>query len=149
MNIGFQFDVTYKDNELIELRTSAWNGAFGGRADVYVGIAQLQVIASSLRGFPSHPADTREVMFGAFGPGSAGGGVSMRFHCADGSGHAYVESTIESGEKTASVPETVTLLLPIEASAVDAFVEQLHHLSVNAVGTALLMGCQSRGKGVR
>lgn len=140
MNIGFQFDVKYKDKDLIEVRVSAWNGAFGGRADVYVGTGQLEAIATALKGFPRDTADVREIMLGAFGREHAGGGVTMRFYCIDGSGHACVESRVESGETASSVLESVTLLLPVEPSAVDAFVDQLRQLGVRGTGIALLEG---------
>src|SRR5713101_5881662 len=96
MDVGFQFEVMYKDVHLVEVRISAWNGSFGGVADVYLGLDQLEETATKLRGFPSDPSDVREATFGAFGPTSPPGRrVSMRFYCADKSGHAYVDSTIE------------------------------------------------------
>jgi hypothetical protein len=140
MDIGFQFEVIYKAEGLIEVRISAWNGAFGGTADVYVGIGRLQETAASLKGFPGHPSDTRELILGAFGPEWAGGGVSMQFYCADASGHAYVESKIESGDKRGRSIESVILSLPIEAAAVDSFVDELHRLGVNEAGVARLQG---------
>ena len=96
MEIGFRLEVIYKDNDLLELRVSAWNGAFGGTADVNMGIGELEATAAQLKGFPTHPADAREVMLGSFGPKTAGGGASVRFYCIDRAGHARLESKIES-----------------------------------------------------
>ncbi len=78
MDIGFQFEILYRDNDLVKVRVSAWNGAFGGAADVYLGAGQLGEVAAQLRGLPKSVSDTREVMLGVFGLESAGGGVSMR-----------------------------------------------------------------------
>ena len=77
MESGFQFEVIYDDNDVLEVRVSAWNGEFGGKADVYVAIGQLEETAEKLKGFPSDPSDRREFIFGDFGPKSAGGGVRM------------------------------------------------------------------------
>jgi hypothetical protein len=140
MDIGFRFEVIYKAEDLIEVRISAWNGVFGGTADVYLEIGRLEEIAARLQGFPSHPSDTREVVLGAFGPEFAGGGVSMRFHCADRSGHAYVESRIESGEKRGRSTDSAFLTLHIEAAAVDSFVDELRRLGADRSGIARLEG---------
>lgn len=140
VDIGFRFEVIYRDNDLLEVRVTAWNGAFGGTADVYVGIGGLEEAAARLRGFPKRPADVREVMLGAFGPASAGGGVSMRFYCADAAGHAYVDSKIESDSLAGRPVQCVTLSLPIEAAAVDSFVEELRLLGLRKTGVASLKG---------
>jgi hypothetical protein len=140
MDIGFQFEVIYKAYDMLQVRISAWNGAFGGIADVYVGIGRLEEVAAALKGFPKNPSDTREVTLGAFGPESAGGGVSMRFYCADASGHAYVQSKLESESLPSKPIQTVMLSLPIEAVAVDLFVDELRLLGVRKSGVARLRG---------
>ena len=141
VGVGFQFEVIYEDAHLLEVRISAWNGAFGGVADVYVGLDQLKETATRLLGFPTHPSDVREATFGAFGPKSAPGRrVSMRFYCADKSGHAYVDSTIESDYNAAGKIQSVTLSLPVEAAAVDSFVEDLRQTGADRRGVAFLQG---------
>ncbi len=144
MDIGFQFEVTYKDKDLMKVRVSAWNGTFGGTAVAYLGIGQLEEFAATLEGFPRSPSDTREITLGAFGPEWAGGGVSMQFYCADRAGHAYVESKIESDDvdKQGRTIESVVLSLPIEAAAVDSFVEELRQLSAEKAKTARLCGAE-------
>ena len=96
MYIGFEFRVVWHDNDVIKLCVSAWNGAFGGLAEIYEGIGNLRDAGAQLRGFPKNPADIRDVLFGNFDRKCAAGGVRMRFHCVDGAGHAYVEATIDS-----------------------------------------------------
>jgi hypothetical protein len=140
MDIGFRFEVIYKDSDLLEVRVSAWNGAFGGTADVYVGIGQLEETAAKLKGFPKHPSDTREIMLGSFDPKMAGGGASMQFYCTDASGHAYVESKIKSNSLPGKPVQCVILLLPIEAAAVDSFVNELRLLGLHKTGVARLEG---------
>jgi len=140
MDIGFQFEVIYKDSDLLQVRVSAWNGAFGGTAEVYVGIGKLEEAAAQPKGFPNDPSDTREVVWGAFGSQSAGGGVSMRFYCADASGHAYVDAKIQSDSLPGKPVQFVNLSQPIEASAVDSFVDELRLVGVRKAGVARLEG---------
>jgi hypothetical protein len=104
MEVGFQFERIYGDNDVLEVRVSAWNGAFGGLTDVYVGIGRLGEVATCLSGFPSSVTDSREFTLGAFGGEFAGGGVSMRFYCRDASAHVMVESRIESSSRSEGKP---------------------------------------------
>jgi len=138
METGFHFKVLYRDNDLVKLRVSASNSSFGGEADVYLGTGQLGEVATQVQGFPKSVSDTREVMLGSFDPESAGGGVSMRLYCVDRSGHAYVETKIESDRDSAGRVQSATLLVPIEATAVDSFVDELHRLDTGTATTACL-----------
>jgi hypothetical protein len=140
MDIGFELQLIWHDNDVLNLRISAWNGAFGGVAEVYEAIGDLQAAATQLRGFPNSPADRREVIFGNFDRKFAAGGVSMRFHCIDRSGTAYVEATIDAKYETGGTVQTVVLAMPVEAAAVDKFVEELERLESNRSGTARLRG---------
>lgn len=140
MEVGFQLERIYRDSDVLEIRVSAWNGAFGGVADVYVGVGRLREVASVLRGFPSTVTDSREFTLGAFGGEFAGGGVSMRFYCRDGSAHVMVESRIESSSGAEGKPQSVVLLLPTEAAAIDLFVEELRNLDSNQTRVARLKG---------
>jgi hypothetical protein len=137
---GFQFEIIYKDVHLLQIRISAWNGSFGGTADVYVGLDQLQETATKLQRFPLDPSDVREVTFGGFGPKSAGGGVTMRFYSADRAGHTYVDSKIESGYASAGKAQSVTMTVPIEPAALDSFVKELSQLGADQAGQAYLRG---------
>ena len=68
------------------------------------------------------------------------GASKMRFHCLDGAGHAYVELTIDSNCTTGGTIQTAILTLPIEASAVDVFVDGLARLELKRAGSAYLRG---------
>jgi hypothetical protein len=138
--VGFQLDVIWNDEDIFDLRVSAWNGAFGGVARVWAGIGELEKIAAELSGFPKNPSDARDIVLGSFGPGTAGGAASMRFYCVDRAGHAYLESRIESEIESAGVVQSAVVSMPIEAAAVDAFVGGLQRLERERSGTALLKG---------
>jgi hypothetical protein len=68
METGFQFTAIWSDPDVILTRVSAWNGLFGGTADIYVGIGQLGEVAAKLEGFPKDPSDVRAVLLGSSAP---------------------------------------------------------------------------------
>jgi hypothetical protein len=137
---GLLFGVIYGDIDLLKVRISAWNGCYGGVADVYVAIGELQNVASKLEGFPQHPNDVREHAFGEFGRSSAGGAARIRCYCVDRAGHAYIESKMESEYETGGVVQSVVLSMGIEANAVDSFIVGLRRLETDGSGIAFLKG---------
>jgi hypothetical protein len=158
MDTGIQIQTIWCDADVTEILVSAWNGAFGGATRIYVGIGALKEAAEQLRGFPSAPTDTREVTFGQFdlGPVRVGqtdlnvfaSGISMRFYCVNGAGHAYLDLRLQSdnregtslgpGERPGRTIQTVALVMRIEATAVDTFVQELLRLEANHSGAARL-----------
>lgn len=140
MEIGFRFEVKWTDADVFEIRISAWNGAFGGSTAVYVPIGGLNEAATKIEGFPRHPSDNRELQFGAFGPEWAGGAVNMLFYCRDAAGHALVDARIESQHGGTPNAQSALFFLPVEATAVDAFVADLRRLETDGRGIAVLRG---------
>jgi hypothetical protein len=140
MEAGFKFEEIYRDGDVLEVRVSGWNGAFGGVANVYVGIRRLDEIATLLQGFPSSITDSREFTLGAFGGEFAGGGISLRFRTCGGAAHVVVESTIEANSDSAAPRQCVVLLLPTEAAAIDSFVEELRAIDRKQTREARLRG---------
>jgi len=140
MYVGFELRVLWHDDDVINFCVSAWNGSFGGLAEIYDGIGALRDAAAQLYGFPKNPKDVREVIFGNLERKYAGGGVRMRFRCVDGAGHAYVEATIDSNCQSGGTVQTVVLAMPIEAAAVDTFVQDLQRLEDERTGAARLKG---------
>ncbi|MGC2253049.1 MAG: hypothetical protein WA563_00805 [Candidatus Acidiferrales bacterium] len=146
MDLGIQFSVSWEDQDIIEVRVSVWNGTFGGTAYIYTGNRELDDAAAKLSRFPKNISDDREIFLGTFDPKYAGGGVRMRFYCTDHSGHAYVDSQIQSDPRLhTSAPRTPTVQsslvsLPIEAAAVDTFVDELRRMAINRSGAARLAG---------
>ena len=138
MDIGFRVEVVWSDTDIFEIRVSAWNGSFGGSADVYVAIGGLKEAAAKLEGFPRSASDSRELVFGGFGKEWAGGAVNMRFYCPDAAGHAFVVAKIESDHDKTHGAQSVVLFVPIEAAAVDTFVEGLRRLEIDEKSIAVL-----------
>lgn len=143
MEVGINFQLIWHDNDVLNLRVSAWNGSFGGIAEIYEGIGDLENAASNLHGFPRNPSDKREVTFGNFDRDCAAGGIKLRFHCVDGAGHAFVEATIDAHYDTGGTIQNVVLAMPVEAAAVDEFVRELQRLELDPSGTATLKGLQT------
>lgn len=143
MDVGIKFELIWYDNDLLNLRVSAWNGGFGGVAEIYEAIGDLQTAAANLRGFPNNPGDQREIVFGNLDRKFAAGGVKLRFHCVDGAGHAYVEATMDANYETGGTIQTVVLAMPVEAAAIDEFVHELQKLESDHSGTAYLKGLQT------
>ncbi len=62
----------------------------------------------------------------------------MLFYCRDTAGHALVEVTIESETGGTPKAQSALFFVPVEATAVDAFVADLRRLEADRRGTAVL-----------
>lgn len=128
METGVRLESIWRDNDVVEVRISAWNGQFGGVADAYVEIGGVNAAATKLEGFPRHATDSCGLEFGAFGPGFAGGGVSLHFYSRGFAGHTFAEVTIESGYDQFEQTQRTTLRASVEVAAIDRFVAELRNM---------------------
>jgi hypothetical protein len=135
---GIQFRAVWFDDDATQLFVFGWNGSFGGTASVYEGTGDLEKAAEHIRGFPRNPTDMREVVFGTLDRKCAGGGVKLRFHCIGGAGHAFVEAKFDANCDSAGTIQTAVLSMPVEAEAVDRFVQELQIVGANRAGEAYL-----------
>jgi hypothetical protein len=132
---GIEFTVVWSDQDVIKFRVRCANGRFSGDANIYLGHDDLSKRIEALSGFPSHPADSRNLEFGAFNPNHAGGGIRMHFFCQDSVGHAAVnvglrdDACIALGEV-----ESVALRINVEAAAVDSFLVQVRNMDPKEIG---------------
>ncbi|HST08996.1 MAG TPA: hypothetical protein VLL05_01360 [Terriglobales bacterium] len=131
MKIGISFSVEWWDNDVILFLARTSNGVFSGETTLYSGHDELAQLAETLNGFPKDAADHREVELGAFSTSHSGGGILMRFSCLDAVAHAAVDVKLRTQECGAFGDfESVALRIPIEAAAVDAFVNQLRQFKI-------------------
>jgi hypothetical protein len=79
MDRGIRLEFLWNDADIVEVRVSAWNGLFGGSADIYVGIGELAESAEKIKDFPLSPSDKRTLEFGAFAPKAAAGAATLSF----------------------------------------------------------------------
>lgn len=125
---GILIELGWWDTDLLQCDVSCSNGAFAGRTRVYLGHARLAEMAGALNAFPTHIGDVRDFELGAFDPQGAGGGVRLRFYCLDSRGHIAVDVQLR-GDTCAAMGqiESVAMRIPLEAAAIDSFVEQLRN----------------------
>jgi hypothetical protein len=122
---GIEFEVIWFDQDAIELRVMCSNGSFCGTAKMYLAHDDLSKAAQTLSGFPSSIEDSRRVQLGAIEPNSAGGGIEMTFRCIDSAGHAVVDVRLTAeGDGGNCDCQSVFLRIPVEAAAIDSFVEK-------------------------
>jgi hypothetical protein len=138
MDVGFQFELLWNDEDVLHVRIGASNGEFGGTANVYVPIGGLAEGAVKLKGFPRSASDERVLEFGKFGSAMAGGAVSMKFYCKGAGARAFVETTIESDHDGQGAAETARFSVAVEASAIDVFVSELQRVEAARRGAAHL-----------
>ena len=139
MDNGFHFKYLWSDSELYELRVVAWDGRFGGTADLYEPIGGLKESADKLKGFPSTLQDVREVAFGTLSPDYGGGGISLRFFCTDAAGHAMVEAKIQCKDpRGLRMPNSAHFFSSVEPASLDRFVDELRNIETNNGGSAFL-----------
>jgi len=131
--------VTDLDPDYVRLDVTAADGVFAGFTEVYESLDSLVELAAQLEGFPSSPADRRDIMLGSRDPKAAGGWVSLLCRCVDRSGHPMIE--IELSDKYSAFglsPRTAHMHLRVEAPAVDEFVETLRNWSA-ALGSKVTL----------
>lgn len=127
---GLEFEVVWWDQDVIEYLVRCSNGAFAGAAKMYMGHDDLSNAATVLRGFPSSNTDSRNIELGTFQPSMAGGGIHLHFACVDSVGHACVQVKLRAnGCKAMGDSQSVCLLVPVEAGAIDSFVTGVRGLS--------------------
>jgi hypothetical protein len=134
---GLRIAVSWFDEDVVELLVNASNGTFSGEAQVYECHGAPVQLAEGLRGFPDTVADTREFVLGTFRPDLAGGGARLRFRCVDAVGHAIVEVEMRADPRRRG-HYTAAFAMPIEAAAIDHFVEQLGSMTLERDSHATL-----------
>ena len=113
----------WHDEHMIELYVEARSATFAGATSVYQNFGSLRGAAQRLAGFPRSPADRRELEWGSRTSKRRTGWARLSFFCGDLPGHAFVRVELEAERDPGG--ESVTLLIPIEAAAVDRFVQAL------------------------
>jgi hypothetical protein len=126
------------DPDYVKLRFTASNGVFSGSVDLYSDTSVLSAAAATLAGFPQRSFDQCAVEFGTFQPSFAGGGLRMIFKCIDSPGHTQLQIVMETECDDRAPSQSVSMLLPIEAAAIDTFVTELKEMEKNTDATATL-----------
>jgi len=139
-NFGIKIEIVWFDQDVVEYRFSCSNGPFSGSAEIYLSHDDLSKMAASLEGFPSCPSDVRNLELGTFNPKHADGGVRLRCYCKDSVGHAVMEVKLRGDACQAlGEPESVALLFPIEAAAIDSFPKQVRSIDTEQIGATAIL----------
>lgn len=130
---GIEVYVIETDDDYVKLRVVASSGTFAGQADVSDTCESVSESARMLRGFPANHRDTRELEFGNFSDGYAGGAVRLKFFCVDAAGHAAADVTFRDKvyfDDDFRI-ESAEFRIRIAAIAVDSFVVQLLRMAAD------------------
>jgi hypothetical protein len=97
-------------------------------------------MVEALKAFPNGPSDLRDLEFGTFNPKHAAGGVRLRCYCKDSVGHAVMEVRLRGdARKGPGEPESVALLVPVEAAAIDSFLTQVRSMDTEQIGATAFL----------
>ena len=120
---------------MIECEFRCSNGRFSGAANIYVSHDDLPRMAEVLNGFPNAASDFRDLELGTFNPAHADGGVCLHCYCKDSVGHAVIEVKLRGDAcKGLGEPESVALILPVEAASIDSFLTQVRAINAEQIG---------------
>ena len=140
---ALKIEVVWFDADLMELRLSAWNANFAGRANFYASFDEPASFAKHIEGFPTHRDDVREYQFGSANvPGW--GGATVKLSCRDGSGHLLLRVTVHTNpDEAGEVAESATVHLHIVPAAIDEFVHGLRRMRAQVGETVELENASS------
>jgi len=143
--VALRIEVVWSDEDVAEVRVSAFNGRFAGQVDAYVARGRLTQVATDLEGFPRKAGDSRNVIIGAFGPECAGGAARLRFLCVDPAGHARFDAELEAEAHDTAFEgrrECARVMVRFELAAFDRFVAQLKSVAARDHGFAELQAVE-------
>ena len=139
-NFGIKVEIVWFDQDVVECQFTCSNERFSGVAEIYLRRHDLPKMAEALKGFPSAPSDVRDLELGTFNPKHADGGVRLRCYCKDSVGHAVMEVKLRGDAcKGLGEPESVALLLPVEAAAIDSFLKQVRSMDTEQIGATAFL----------
>jgi hypothetical protein len=134
---GFEVEIVWVDENMLEIGLRAGSGRFSGRTSCYAGLNEAEKFADHLAGFPQDLADVREYEFGGDLPGLLPGGASLRFKCADSSGHLTVAVDVWDKSRPGG-RESVSVVFRSVPAQIDAFVAELRSMEPYVGSAAFL-----------
>lgn len=143
-NFGIKIEIVWFDQDVVECQVTCSNGRFSGVVEIYLSHDDVPKMVEVLKGFPNGPTDVRDVELGTFNPKHADGGVRLRCYCKDSAGHAAMEVQLRGDEcKGLGEPESVALLFPVEAAALDSFLTQVRSMDTEQIGATAFLAMTS------
>jgi hypothetical protein len=137
---GIKIEIVWFDQDVVECQITCSNGRFSGVAEIYLSHDDVPKMVEALKGFPSAPGDFRDLELGTFNPRHADGGVRLRCYCRDSAGHAVMEVKLRGDAcEELGEPESVALLFPVEAAAIDSFLKQVRSMDTEQIGATAFL----------
>jgi hypothetical protein len=137
MTSGISIEITEPNENYLGSEIRAWNGRFSATTHLYLDAKDFLRVADCVAGFPNTVPDRREFSLGHQRGGGWGGGYCrMVFRTVAAVG--AVDAEVEIEEDLRYSESTVTLLVPVEAAAVERFVAQLRQLARGGSGKATM-----------
>lgn len=132
---GIEITILWFDDDLVDVLIRGNTGNFAGVAYIFVGHEDIARLAEGFRGFPISSDDRREIVLGSFNDHYSGGGARFLLR-TDTPGHVMIELRLRADSQVELGPvETVDLVVPVEAAAIDRFVAVLESMPI-APGTS-------------
>jgi hypothetical protein len=122
---------------VVEYQFTCSNGRFSGVAEIYLGHDDFPKMVER---FSEPPSDVRDLELVTFTPKHADGGVRLRCSCKDPAGHAVMEVKLRGDAcKALGEPESVALLFPVEAAAIDSFLTQISSMDTEQISATAFL----------
>jgi len=138
-----ELEITWKDNDMFELKITASNGYFYGCTEVYDTSKSLSDFSTTLIDYPS----ANKILVYEIGKKDCFSYFSMKFYPINNYGHIGVEISIEknvSTEYREEEKDKLKLEIIIEPSAIDRFQKELFNMAKNETGKSILYGRDNR-----
>jgi hypothetical protein len=127
---GLRFEILWLDEHIAEVCIEAGNGRFAGTAKWYEPHDWAARLAATVRGFPTSPADRRELRLGELDPAASQTGSHIVMQGSGGRGYVSVEITILCEHERAS------FAFETDPASIDRWVRALDALP-NEVGATV------------
>ena len=127
-----EFEIIWKDDDMLELKVFASNGSYSGTTEVYDTSDSLLRFAKTLIGYPAEsPTLTYQAEHGS------NNSFVMTFYCVDNSGHIGVQIELEEMVREGQ-QNKIKFEIIVVPSCIDNFQMELVQLATTRNGTARL-----------
>jgi hypothetical protein len=138
---SLKFEVIWKDDDMFEMRISAYNGRYSGITEVYEVSEPLLEFVNELSGFPFG----KDKVTHSCGKKDSYAYFEMDFYKIGLTGICGVLITMEENTETEyrnEEKDKLTMEMIIEPNAIDVFCRELKSLAENENGIAELKGIE-------
>ena len=132
-----EFTVVDPDPDYLGVEIRAQSDRFAATTFIFAGHGQLTELADLIAGTPASVPDQRRYELGSPDPHWAGGYCTLLLKTSDRAGHLVLEVHLADDDQRSSGGQA-TFNFPVEAAAIDAFVQGLRAMDAARSGYATL-----------